>query len=99
MQINETTFIQLPLDGTVNQLEITVQAFQLFPTNITVCWKVAGSTVSKEGILSLPPEIISQWGTDDTIVKNYVLAQLNLTEVLPEPAVSGETTTTTTELI
>ena len=81
MQISETTFIQLPLDGAVNQLEITVQPFQLFPTTITVGWKVAGSTVSKEGLISLPPEIVSQWGTDDTIIKNYVLAQLNLTEV------------------
>lgn len=82
MQITPTDFVQLPLDGTATELEIRVESFPLFPTEIHVFWKVSGATVSKEGIISLPQSIITQWGVDDTIVKDYVLQQLNLTEAI-----------------
>lgn len=82
MQITPTDFVQLPLDGTATDLEIRVESFSLFPTQIHVFWKVSGTEVSKEGIISLPQSIIDQWGTDDTIIKEYVLQQLNLTEVI-----------------
>ena len=81
MQITPTEFVQLPLDGIATELEIIVQPFPLFPTQINVFWKVSGTTVSKEGIISLPQSIIDNWGTDDTIVENYVLQQLDLTKV------------------
>jgi len=80
MQITPTDFVQLPLDGTATELEIRVESFVLFPTEINVFWKISGTNVSKEGIIPLPQTIINQWGVDDTIVKNYVLQQLNLTE-------------------
>lgn len=80
MQITPTDFVQLPLDGTATELEIRVESFPLFPSEIHVFWKVSGTDVSKEGIISLPQSIIDQWGTDDNVVKNYVLQQLNLTE-------------------
>lgn len=82
MQITPTDFVQLPLDGTATELEIRVESFPLFPSQINVFWKVSGADVSKEGIMPLPQSIIDQWGTDDTIVKDYVLQQLNLTEAI-----------------
>jgi len=81
MQITPTEFVQLPLDGTATELEIIVQPFPLFPTEINVFWKVSGATVSKEGVIPLPQSIIDNWGVDDTIVENYVLQQLDLTKV------------------
>lgn len=80
MQIIPTEFVQLPLDGTADTLEIIVQPFPLFPTEINVFWKVSGLTVSKEGVISLPQSIIDNWGVDDTIVETYVLQQLDLTK-------------------
>ena len=80
MQIVPTEFVQLPLDGTATELEIIVQPFPLFPTEINVFWKVSGAVVSKEGTISLPQSIIDNWGVDDTIVEDYVLQQLDLTK-------------------
>lgn len=82
MQITPTEFVQLPLDGTATELEIRVESFPLFPSQINVFWKVSGINVSKEGTIILPQSIIDAWGTDDTIVKEYVLQQLNLTEAI-----------------
>lgn len=80
MQITPTQFVQLPLDGTATELEIIVQPFPLFPTEVTIFWKVSGTTVTKEGVISLPQSIIDVWGVDDTIVETYVLQQLDLTK-------------------
>ena len=80
MQIVPTNFVQLPLDGTADALEIIVQPFPLYPTSINVFWKVSGVDTSKEGVISLPSELIAEWGTDDTIVEMYVLQQLDLTK-------------------
>jgi hypothetical protein len=80
MQIKPTDFVQLPLDGTADNLEIRVNSFPLFPSQIEVFWKVSGLEVSKEGTIVLPQSIIDSWGTDDNVVKNYVLNQLNLIE-------------------
>jgi hypothetical protein len=82
MQITPTNFVQLPLDGTATELEIRVESFLLFPSEINVFWKVSGSDVSKEGTILLPQSVIDAWGTDDNVVKNYVLQQLNLTEAI-----------------
>jgi hypothetical protein len=82
MQITPTDFVQLPLDGTADTLEIIVQPFPLFHKSISVFWKVSGVSVSKEGSIILPQSIIDVWGTDDNVVKNYVLEQLNLTEAI-----------------
>lgn len=80
MNIQPTTSVNTPLGGEVNQLEITVNPFILFPTNISVTWKVIGDSISKEGVIVLPQSIVDVWGTDDTVVKDYVLTQLGLTE-------------------
>ena len=80
MKIQETQSVQLPLLGTVDNLEIRVNSFPLFPSSIEVFWKVSGETASKEGIITLPQSVVDAWGTDDTVVKNYVLEQLGLVE-------------------
>lgn len=80
MQIVPTNFVQLPLDGTADTLEIIVQPFPLFPTSVSVFWKVSGLDTSKEGVITLPAELIAEWGIDDTIVEMYVLQQLDLTK-------------------
>jgi len=85
MNIQPTDYVQLPLDGTANKLEIVVQSFPLYPSSITVFWKVSGPAVSKEGTIILPQSIIDQWGTDDSVVKNYVLQTLNLVEDTSTP--------------
>lgn len=82
MNIQPTTSVSFPLGGEVNQLDIVVNPFGLFPSEISVTWKVFGDTVSKDGIIILPQSIIDVWGTDDTVVKDYVLEQLGLTEVI-----------------
>jgi hypothetical protein len=80
MKIQATQSVQLPLLGTVDNLEIRVNSFPLFPSSIEVFWKVSGEVVSKEGTITLPNELVGTWGTDDTVVKNYVLEQLGLVE-------------------
>jgi len=82
MQITPTSYVQLPLTQLVDQLEIIVNPFSLFPTEITILWTVSGNGISKEGTMVLPQSVIDQWGVDDTVVKDYVLQQLNLTEAI-----------------
>jgi hypothetical protein len=99
MQIVPTDFVQLPLDGTADTLEIIVQPFPLFPTSINIFWKVSGLDTSKEGVIALPSEIIAEWGTDDTVVQNYVISQLGVvavTTTTTTTTIIEETTTTTT---
>ena len=78
MNIQPTSYVQLPLEKEVNELDIIVNSFSLFPNEITVSWKLSGESISKEGTMILPGHIVDNWGTDDTVVKNYVLQQLNL---------------------
>jgi hypothetical protein len=82
MNIQPTTSVSFPLGAEVNQLEIITNAFTLFPSEISVTWKVSGTNVSKDGVIVLPQHIVDAWGTDDTIVKEYVLQQLGLTEIV-----------------
>jgi len=82
MNINPTTTVNLPLGGEVNELTISVNPFNLFPDTISVTWKVTGATITREGTIELPETIVDNWGTDDTIVKDYVLQTLGLTEII-----------------
>ena len=82
MNIQPTTSVSFPLNGEANQLSILVNNFGLFPSEISVTWEVFGDTVSKQGIIILPQSIVDVWGTDDTVVKEYVLEQLGLTEIV-----------------
>jgi hypothetical protein len=99
MQIVPTESVQIPLGGVATELEIRVESFPLFPSEINVFWKVSGIDVSKEGVIKLPQYIIDAWGTDDTVVQNYVLFQLGLVAVTTTTTIIEETTTTTTAVI
>lgn len=92
MKIQQTQSVQLPLLGIADTLEIRVNSFPLFPSSIEVFWKVSGDVISKEGTIVLPQEIVQNWGTDDTIVKDYILQQLGLVEdTTPDPVVAPST--------
>ena len=80
MNITPTQFVQVPLEGTATNLDIVVNSFNLFPSEIEVRWTVYGEGFSRSGAIILPQSIVDQWGTDDTVIKDYVLQQLNLTE-------------------
>ena len=82
MNIQTTSSVNFPLGGEANQLEIITNGFALFPSEISVTWKVYGDTTSKTGVIILPQSIVDVWGTDDTVVKDYVLEQLGLTEII-----------------
>lgn len=82
MNIQPTSSVSFPLNGEVNQLEIFTNSFALFPSQVSVTWKVSGNNTSKEGLIILPQNIVDVWGTDDTVVKDYVLQQLGLTEIV-----------------
>jgi hypothetical protein len=107
MNIQPTTSITYPMGSEVNQLEITINPFTLFPSHVTATWKVFGEGTSINGTLPIPQEIILQWGTDDTIVESYVLSQLGLTKTvivettpsIPEEVVTNDTTTENNEIV
>lgn len=80
MNIKTTTSVRLPLGGEINNLEIIVNPFTLFPTSISVTWRVTGPATIKEGVITLPKYIVDQWGTDDSVVKQFVLQELGLLE-------------------
>jgi len=82
MNIQPTNSVNFPLDAEANQLGITVNNFGLFPSQISITWEIYGNGASKSGVIILPQSIVDVWGTDDAIVKEYVLEQLGLTEII-----------------
>jgi hypothetical protein len=84
-----TNVITYPLNWEANSIEITVNAFPLFPETVEVFWKLIGNSNSFSGSTTIPNSVVSQWGTDDSVIQAYVLEQLGLTEaltpVVPEP--------------
>lgn len=80
MQIEPTSTINNALNGIVDNLYIEVKSFPLFPEQIDVVYRVAGdNNVSYEGIITLPESVVSQWGTDDSVVRDYVCTLLGVT--------------------
>jgi hypothetical protein len=88
--------ITYPLNWEANSIEITVNAFPLFPETVEVFWKLIGNSNSFSGSTTIPNSVVSQWGTDDSVIQAYVLEQLGLTEaltpVVPEPPTEEPTT-------
>lgn len=81
MKIIPSKYVQTPLGVSADSLDIRVERFALFSREIKVSWSLYGKdTLIKQGFVTLPESLVSNWGTDDTVVKNYVLDQLNLTE-------------------
>jgi hypothetical protein len=95
--LQPTNVITYPLNWEANSIEITVNAFPLFPETVEVFWKLIGNSNSFSGSTTIPNSVVSQWGTDDSVIQTYVLNQLGLTEaltpVVPETPTEEETTT------
>jgi len=77
--IQPTNSFTYPLTWTIDTLEVNVNSFPLFPDTVEVLWKLSGSGFTKEGSLIIPHEVVLEWGTDDSVLENYVISQLNLT--------------------
>lgn len=94
--LQPTSVITYPLNWEANSIEITVNAFPLFPETVEVFWKLIGNSNSFSGSTTIPNSVVSQWGTDDSVIQAYVLEQLGLTEaltpVVPEPPTEEPTT-------
>ena len=80
--LQPTNTITYPLNWVAKSIEITVNAFPLFPDTVEVFWKLIGDSNSFSGSITIPSNIVSQWGTDDTVIQTYVLQQLGLSEEL-----------------
>jgi hypothetical protein len=80
--LQPTNTITYPLNWVAKSIEITVNAFSLFPDTVEVFWKLIGDSNSFSGSIRIPSNIVSQWGTDDTVIQTYVLQQLGLSEAL-----------------
>jgi len=87
--LQPTNVITYPLNWEANSIEITINAFPLFPETVEVFWKLIGNSNSFSGSTTIPNSVVSQWGADDSVIQTYVLEQLGLTEALesitPEP--------------
>jgi hypothetical protein len=90
--LQPTSVITYPLNWEANSIEITVNAFPLFPETVEVFWKLIGNLNSFSGSTTIPNSVVSQWGTDDTVIQTYVLQQLGLSEALTP--ITPETPTT-----
>jgi hypothetical protein len=95
--LQPTNVITYPLNWEAKSIEITVNAFPLFPQTVEVFWKLIGDSNSFSGSTTIPNSVVSEWGTDDAVIQSYVLSQLGLTElpiVVEAPVVINETPAT-----
>jgi len=90
--LQPTNVITYPLNWEAKSIEITVNAFPLFPQTVEVFWKLIGDSNSFSGSTTIPNSVVSQWGTDDAVIQAYVLSQLGLTEALAPIVVETSTT-------
>jgi hypothetical protein len=84
--VQPTNVITHPLNWNAEGIEITINAFPLFPETVEVFWKLIGGSNSFSGSIMIPQDVVSEWGTDDSIIQIYVLKQLGLVEAL-EPVI------------
>jgi hypothetical protein len=77
--IQPTNNFTYPLGWDVTSLEVTVNSFPLFPDTVEALWKLMGEDRSFSGSIIIPHDVVLQWGTDDAVLEDYVIAQLNLT--------------------
>ena len=80
--IQPTQEFTYPLTWDITTLEVTVKSFPLFPNTVEVVWRLYGEGGSQEGTMTIPNEIVLEWGTDDSILENYVISQLNLIRIV-----------------
>jgi len=88
--IQPTNTFTYPLDWDVTSLEVTVNSFPLFPDTVEALWKLSGQDRSFSGSIIIPHDVVLQWGTDDSVLEDYVIAQLNLTRAIVEETPPSE---------
>ena len=76
--IQPTHEFTYPLTWDITTLEVTVKTFPLFPDTVDVVWKLSGEGGTQEGTMTIPHEVVLEWGTDDSVLENYVISELNL---------------------
>lgn len=75
--------------GSATTIEVEVMNFVLGSESADVAVKLMdGANVLERKLVPLSQEVYQQWGTDDSVVLNYVVSELGLTlvvdgEVLP----------------
>jgi len=89
--IQPTNTFTYPLNWNANKIEIIVNSFPLFPNTVEVFWTLSNEEKSFGGSMIIPNEVVSQWGTDDLILENYVISQLNLVKTIIEETPPTET--------
>jgi hypothetical protein len=97
--IQSTNKFTYPLQWNIEKLNVTVNTFPLFPETVEVFWELIGGDFSKEGTMIIPQEIVSQWGTNDSILEDYVIEQLNLTRSTTEETQPTEENLSTEETL
>lgn len=70
--------INIPIKGVMDTLEIHVNSFELFPSTVQLYYILSGDNGRMRGNLDVPADVVDQWGTDDTIIVDYVLNQLGV---------------------
>jgi hypothetical protein len=95
--LQPTNTITYPLNWDAKSIEITVNAFPLFPNTVEVFWKINGDSNSFSGSITIPNNIVSQWGTDDSVIQTYVLSQLGLSKELTSETANNPLTETPTD--
>lgn len=78
--------VVIPTKGTATKLEIRVLTFGLNSTSATTYWSLLTDTnqVVLDGNLVIPSEVFLNWGTDDSIIEDYVIDELNLVKIIEE---------------
>lgn len=73
--------VAIPIIGTVDTLTVSVNPFQIdteAPYAVQVYYSLSGANAFYQNNMTIPAEVVSQWGADDTVILNYVMAQLNV---------------------
>lgn len=85
--------VSVPGKGTGEYLDLTVLSFSLNPSTVSLYWAIKSETTSTdsegaevvsvgatltEGNLTVPAEVVSVWGTDDSVISDWAIEELGL---------------------
>lgn len=64
----------------MTKIQIKILDYKLFSTTAIaeIRFYDADESFVENRFLDIPASVISEWGTDDTIVETYIMAQLNI---------------------
>lgn len=85
--------VSVPGKGTGEYLDLTVLSFSLNPSTVSLYWAIKSESTSTdsegaevvsvgatltEGNLTVPAEVVSVWGTDDSVISDWAIEELGL---------------------